>query len=103
MSSKTIYELVFVMPDGSTILRGREGAAHAQASLIGYPVKQAVFGMRYFPSRKAWRVYDLRQVSLVATTYRRGLGSIRLKAPPSCFEHPDKDAAIMWSVLKLNG
>jgi hypothetical protein len=54
-----IYEVVFVMDDATMVQRSRLGAKAATLSMFHYPPKRAIYAMRYFPSRKTWRVFDL--------------------------------------------
>jgi hypothetical protein len=97
--SMASYELVFVMPDGSTISRVRPDAKTAHNSLMNYPVKKAAFGARYYPSRKAWKVFDLREARPPIPRGRYFF----IPPAPQVFEHEDKDAAVMWVILRLNG
>lgn len=98
MTSIATYEVVFVLPDCTVITRTMVGARSAHNRIHSYPPTTAVFGMRYYPSRKAWLVFALKD-----KRPPKHVGGQYIPPPaPKVFETSDKDAAIMWSVLNLN-
>lgn len=93
---KAIYEVVYILDDATTVTKGSRGAPSPLDLYLKRP-KRAMFVVRYMPSKRAWRGYDLRVFPVVTTK-----GQLRLAANPApAFETPDKDAAIMQALLGL--
>lgn len=103
----TPYEIVYVRADATTVSKTVIGAPRPERvfttirGFTGYTGKSAesnaIFATRYFPSKKAWGVYDMRKfVELTLQTGKR-----IIKCPrPEVFVG-DRDAAIMWATLNL--
>jgi hypothetical protein len=106
MSSVAPYKIVYVNQDGTTFemqVAGAPRPAQLFTKIRGhtgyYPNtdKNKVFAMRFYPSRKAWRVFDLRKFKEVQ------YGRIT-RVQPSRYEAEiaDLDAAIMFATLGLS-
>jgi hypothetical protein len=59
----------------------------------------AIYGMRYYPSRKAWRVFDFRLNTMVVM-HRYGRRRTIPQAEYRAREFPILDAALMYATLR---
>ena len=95
------YRVYYVLNDGSTRERNFAGAPKPEAIWHNRPIflqsgPKAIFAIRYYPSRKAWRTYNLTEFG----NYYLRSGRIMLRVPPFS-ETPDLDAAIMAARFRL--
>lgn len=103
MNEAATYEMYYVHSDGGVTLRQRKGAP-SPAKLFATRPKmkpaesQVLFGIRYYPSKKAWRVFDMRKFEMAPTGRFRFM---HLTAPKHEVEYADLDAAIMFATLRL--
>jgi hypothetical protein len=91
------YEIIFMLRDGTTVSRWRDGSPPPQ-SLFFYKPVHSVFFTRWYPVFKVWRVYDLRQFKVLVG----GKDHNRVIVPRHSTALSDRDAAIMWMGLMLN-
>jgi hypothetical protein len=105
VSSVATYQIVYVCQDATTHTIEMQGAprpSQLYTKIRGHTGyfpktdKNKIFVMRYFPSRKVWRVFDLRKF----TEQQFGHRTV-VKAPRYEIEIPDLDAAIMFATLRL--
>lgn len=94
MASVATYEVIYILSGGGQKRLSQKGAPRLEALYNRRP-KDSLFVIRYFPSRRAWRVYRLSHF-LPATLYT---GKDVIRVPPAEIETSDCDAAIMAAVL----
>jgi hypothetical protein len=93
------YEIIYLTAHGM-IHKKHSGAPSEQWLISTGKRSRAQFVIRYFPSRKGWRILDVRNVSEHAFTGSRRLtwsGQVRGDR-----YWPNKDAAIMYALHKLS-
>lgn len=89
-----MYENIYVLRDAS--LRTRSTLTAQPPSKLYYArPTDARFVARYFPSKKAWRVYDLHK--FWPTSH-----GLYIRTPKPMVVTPDRDAAIMAAILSLS-
>lgn len=88
------YRIIFVLSGGQTVVAHQERAPDARTMISLGQHKNAKFVIRYWPSRNAWRVLDIRNAQLVtsATNHRwwKAIGHDFLNTM-----FPSEDAAVM--------
>lgn len=89
------YRNVFVLSDASVRVRETQLALSPTDIYFALP-RNAVFFMRYFPSRKAWRVFDARKVVRVPSPRQQ-----RVEYPRFDVETETEDAAVMYALMSL--
>lgn len=82
-----VYTVTFVLEDGQHHVRNYQHAP--PPSYLRHP--KGRFAMRYFPSKKAWRVYDLHR-----TKVYRGF-----PVPTMIYQTPSEEAALMFMTLQV--
>lgn len=98
MSSKaTRYKLVGICP-GGRIVEGQTTGAPDDSRLCAWGINRgAVFVVRFMPSKKGWRITDIRNAHTVMVTgssriYWKGFASGKRI-------YPSEDAAVMRAVM----
>ena len=90
------YEIVYMLPGGSTVIRWRDNSPPPHSLYFYRPVK-SVFFTRYYPMFKVWRIYDLRQFKVIVSNGKPH----RVVVPKPSITFTDRDAAIMWMGLNV--
>lgn len=96
-----MYEIAFVMPGGRVVEKKRQGCPAESWMIANGQARRAGFAIRYYPSRKGWRLLDIRGVTSFeapGARYRIYKGQVR-----GARYWPTKDAAIMVAIQKLSG
>ncbi len=93
-----MYKIHYIKRGGQTVvLQAR--LAPSPTRMFTFRPMGSEFAARWFPSRKAWRLYDLRKFK--RTTLYTGKDII--KAPKHSFENADLDAIFAFAALKTEG
>jgi hypothetical protein len=98
MNEAAIYTLVYVLDGGEVKYKQVRGAPPPN-KLFSQRPKGAKFGIRLYPSRRAYRVFDLKQIEQMMVTV--GAHRLSMPYPRYMIETPDLDAAIMFATLRL--
>lgn len=102
MANVATYRIIGVMPGGRVVEGRRTGAPQESWTLEWAKRKQAAMVIRYFPSRKGWRILDVRQAQSFAMGGSRmavkWTGHVRGQR-----YYPTPESAIMVAIHKLAG
>lgn len=93
-----MYTIYYIKGDRS-VRKMRAKLAPSAAIMLNASPMGSEFVARYFPSRKAYRLYDLRKYKKV---YLHN-GKLITKAPKHSFENADLDAIFAFAALKSEG
>ncbi len=88
------YRNIFVLDDGSVWVRQSRLATPVTELYANRP-KGARMITRYFPSKKGWRVYDIRTFNVIVLPG----GRERMNYPQPEVTLPTEEAAIAFAVL----
>lgn len=98
MARAARYDVLYVMPDGKRLKKSVIGAPSFM-QVDAWKPDGAIYAMRYYPSRKAWRVFDFRLNTMVVMM-RRGRRRTIPQAEHRAREFPCVEAAIMYATLR---
>lgn len=103
MASKAVYKIVGVSTTAQVLSRSVRGAPSDARIVRWARAKNIQFAARYFPSRKGWVVYDLRNVLIkmrVASSGREFQEILGLARMPRTIA--TEDAAVMLMLHMRN-
>lgn len=90
------YRNIFILTDATYVVKVTKNAVRPEQLYIRRP-KETRFIARYFPSQKAWRVYDARTFSRGPFAFGR-----QTYRPGAFFMAPEESTAIMAGMMRLN-
>lgn len=90
-----MYQVMYLAQGGEELRSRSFNLAPHPMLLFRWRHPKAIFAIRYYPSKKAWRVYDMRLFK--RDTLRSGKPII--KAPKYSYESVSQEACVMYAAL----
>lgn len=99
------YKVIAVLPGGGVIEKRKRGAPPENWMIDFGRARRAAFVIRYFPSKKGWRVLDIRKVLAVPVPGGAGGRPLTIYTGQGrgTRYYPNEDAAVMVAIHALSG
>lgn len=100
------YKMIGVLHDGRTVEKTVHGGAPTESRLIAWGLqRRAIAVIRYFPSRKGWRILDIRKIAKGTQPIHRAGRSVEVFKGQvrGAVYYLNEDAAVMVAIHKLSG